>query len=438
LAQSKKYRYHLVIIAFLTVVISISHRATEQEEKNTILLATNTRPLKDVKFKATEKRIKRGEYLTNGILMCFMCHSPRDTTKPGFPPIESKKGSGAILYDTKEARLVSPNITPDKETGAGNWTDDMLSRAIREGVGPDGRALSMPMYWKAYRELSDEDLASVVVYLRTLAPVKNKLPTRRFTLAKEKKLQKSSKPLLNPVESPDLSDLVTRGRYFIKTADCAGCHTSWEKRNPGFFGGGNKLQKTWDGSYIFSTNITPHATGLQGWTPELFTNVIRTGKSGTLDPIMPWVAFKNMTDVDLKAILMALQKLPPVNHKAINGIKASYCEVCDQSHGHGEHNKIIPLKAVPFDRSLYPDFVGTYNHRDGYSFEVTLEDEKLLISEGGDRVELVPVSQNRFEALGFSTPVSFKRDGSGKVKWLISYWIDEDVLVKQETPKAAK
>jgi hypothetical protein len=170
----------------------------------------------------------------------------------------------------------------------------------------------------------------------------------------------------------------------------------------------------------------------------LFTNVIRTGKSGTLDPVMPWVAFKNMTDEDLKAILMALQKLPPVNHKVINGIKASYCEVCDQSHGHGEHNKVIPLKAVPFDRSLYPDFVGTYTHRDGYYFEVTLEDDKLLISEDGEPVELVPVSQNRFEALGFSTPVSFKRDGSGKVKWLISYWIDEDVLVKQETPKSKK
>ncbi len=60
------------------------------------------------------------------------------------------------------------------ETGAGTWTDDMFARAIREGIGHDGRALSEPMYWKTYRELSDEDIASVVVYLRTLTPVKNK------------------------------------------------------------------------------------------------------------------------------------------------------------------------------------------------------------------------------------------------------------------------
>lgn len=204
--QLVKYRYHLVILAFSTVVLSLSQCATEEEEKSTILLATNARPLTNVKFEASEKRIKRGEYLANGILMCMMCHSPRDTTKPGFPPIESKKGSGAILYDTKEARLVVPNITPDKETGAGSWTDDMLSRAIREGVGHDGRALSLPMYWGSFRHLSDEDLASVVVYLRTIPPVKNKLPKRRFSAEREKEGQGLSQPLLTPVAASDLSD----------------------------------------------------------------------------------------------------------------------------------------------------------------------------------------------------------------------------------------
>ena len=422
----------------MSLVISISNCSTEPKEKNTILLATNTRPLTDVKFDATQQRVKRGEYLTNSILMCFTCHSPRDTTQPGFPPIEAKKGGGSILYDTEDSRLVAPNITPDVETGAGSWTDDMFARAIREGIGHDGRALSLPMYWTSYRELSDEDLASIVVYLRSIHPVKNKLPKRRFSPEKERELQTSSKPLLNPVEAPDLSNLVNRGRYFIKTADCVGCHTGWYKRNPGFFGGGNKLERTYDSTFTFSTNITPDATGLQGWTPELFINVIKNGKGGVLDPVMPWVAYKNMTDEDLKAILMALQKLPPVNHRVINGIEASYCEVCEQSHGYGKYNKIIPLKAVPFNRSLYPDFVGTYIHREGYSIEVKLENNQLLISEGGSYFELVPVSENLFKALGFSTPVSFKRDAGGKVKWLISYWIDEDVFVKQEGTKTEK
>jgi mono/diheme cytochrome c family protein len=434
-----KFRYHLIILAFSIAGLGLSKCATEVEENNTILLATNARPLRDIKFEATEERIKRGEYLANGILMCMTCHSPRDTTKPGFPPIESKKGSGAILYDTEEERLVVPNITPDKETGAGNWTDDMLSRAIREGVGHDGRVLSLPMYSGSFRQLSDEDLASVVVYLRTIPPVKNKLPKRRFSAKREKELQGQTQPLLTAVAAPDLSNMVTRGKYYIKTGHCSNCHSRFDKRIPGYFGGGNKTDNYYNTSYTFSSNITPHETGLKGWTPELFINVIRTGKGGVLAPKMPWAAYKNMTDEDLTAVFMVLQKLHPVNHKVVNGIKETYCEVCEMSHGYGENNKIIPPKAVPFNKALYPDFVGTYTHpEEGWSYTVTLERDKLLISEGGPAMVMVPIADNRFEVSGYPTPVGFRRDEKGKVKWLIEYLMEEDVLVKQEMPNATK
>jgi hypothetical protein len=134
-----------------------------------------------------------------------------------------------------------------------------------------------------------------------------------------------------------------------------------------------------------------------------------------------------------------LQQLQPVNHKVINVIKETYCEVCELSHGYGEHNKIIPPKAVPFNRSMYPEFVGMYTHpEEGFSFEVTSKNNKLFISEGGPPVELVHVGENRFEAPGFPTPVFFRRDEKGKVKWLVGYFIEEDVLVKQERPKATK
>jgi mono/diheme cytochrome c family protein len=434
------YRTYLLIFVALTGLIGLSNFSPESVEDGTILLATNTRPLTDVKFKATPARIKRGEYLTNSSLMCFVCHSPRDTTKTGFPPDLSRKGGGVILRESKEERMVAPNITPDIETGAGSWTDDMLSRAIREGIGHDGRALSLPMYWSSFSNLSDEDLASVVVYLRTIAPVKNKLPTRFLSLEKEKILQPKSRPLLHPVDAPDLSDMLTRGRYLVKTADCVGCHSSFQPqaRNPGYFGGGNRIRKINNPtSSVYSANLTPHETGLKGWTPDLFIQVMRTGKGDALNPAMPWVAYKSMTDQDLKAMFMALQTLPPVNHKVINGMEATYCEVCKQTHGYGQYNKIIPLKAVAFNRALYPDFVGTYAHPFGNLVEVKLENNRLLISQGGEPTELVPVSKNRFEASGFYSPFSFKRDKSGKVKWLISYAIEEEVLVKREEPKAA-
>jgi hypothetical protein len=86
---------------------------------------------------------------------------------------------------------------------------------------------------------------------------------------------------------------------------------------------------------------------------------------------------------------------------------------------------------------LYPDFVGTYTHpKEGISIEVTYTKGKLFIREEGDPVELVPVGENRFEAVGFPSPAGFKRDEKGKVKWLIEYYIEEVLWVKQENQKA--
>ncbi len=79
------------------------------------------------------------------------------------------KGAGAVMSERGDRRVVAPNITPDVETGAGRWTDDMLARAIREGIGHDGRALYWGMWYQSFAGLSDEDLAAVVVYLRTPA-----------------------------------------------------------------------------------------------------------------------------------------------------------------------------------------------------------------------------------------------------------------------------
>jgi len=104
------------------------------------------RPLTDIRYERTAERLKRGEYMANGILQCFTCHSPRNWDAPGAPPIEAKKGSGGtVLSEDSTTRIIAPNITPDKETGAGTWTDDMFARAIREGAGHDGRALNWQM-----------------------------------------------------------------------------------------------------------------------------------------------------------------------------------------------------------------------------------------------------------------------------------------------------
>jgi mono/diheme cytochrome c family protein len=140
------------------------------------------RPLTDRRFEATDERRERGQYLAEHLLQCFICHSERNWDQPGAPPIESRKGAGVVLSENGERRIVAPNITPDVATGAGAWSDDMLARAIREGIGHDGRALYWGMWYQSFAALSDEDLAAVVVYVRSIPAVRNALPATRLPI----------------------------------------------------------------------------------------------------------------------------------------------------------------------------------------------------------------------------------------------------------------
>ena len=120
----------------------------------------------------------------------------------------------------------------------------MLARAIREGVGHDGRGLGGQMWWWAFRALSDEDLASIIVYLRSLPPVANSLPPRLLSPELEKGRAEGARPLDGPVAARDLTDPVERGRYLIEIADCLGCHSAWEAPiQPGLGGGGNAVER---------------------------------------------------------------------------------------------------------------------------------------------------------------------------------------------------
>src|SRR5437899_6147920 len=94
------------------------------------LAGPERRPLRSVEFERTEGRRQRGQYLAEGILACFRCHSDRDWSQPGGPVPNEKKGAGHVFEKENIPGLVAPNITPDLETAAGKWTDDMLAGAI--------------------------------------------------------------------------------------------------------------------------------------------------------------------------------------------------------------------------------------------------------------------------------------------------------------------
>src|SRR5437667_3367369 len=175
------------------------------------IIGAKKRPLTDRKFETTSQRLARGEYLVNGVLGCFGCHTDPDWSKPGAPPAAGREGSGHVWSDQMMPWLIAPNITSDKETGVGGWSDDTLARAIREGIGHDGRALFPIMPYPYYRELSDEDLASVIVYIRSLPPVRNQLPTTKMPFPLNFLIKNLPQPLAKGVPAPDQSTPGARG-----------------------------------------------------------------------------------------------------------------------------------------------------------------------------------------------------------------------------------
>ena len=149
-------------------------------------IGPRARPLTARKFEATPQRLERGQYLANGVSGCVYCHTEHDFRKADEPLPASQRGGGQVLpYLGLPGRVVANNLTSDSQTGAGSWTDDQLARAIREGIGHDGRTLFPIMPYLRFRSMSDEDLASIVVYLRSLPPSTSRAPVDRDRLSGE-------------------------------------------------------------------------------------------------------------------------------------------------------------------------------------------------------------------------------------------------------------
>ena len=86
-------------------------------------------------------------------------------------------GGSDVGFEIPElGTFVGPNLTPDKETGLGAWTDEQIAAALTTGVRPDGRILAPIMPWRSFAKLTKPDVAALVVYLRSLPPISNKVP----------------------------------------------------------------------------------------------------------------------------------------------------------------------------------------------------------------------------------------------------------------------
>ena len=306
-------------------------------------IGPKTRELTNRTFEATPARLERGRYLATAVTGCVACHSERDPNTPGMPALAEKLGAGTVFGEGADlpGRLVAPNLTPDKETGAGNWTDDMLARAVREGIGHDGRTLFPLMPYMNYRELPDEDLASVIAYMRSLAPVKIALPQTEIIFPVKYLIRSAPEPITATVPAPDLSDPVKRGAFLVRMASCADCHTAQERGQPkpGLEFAGGLLFTPPEGT-VMAANITPDASGISYYDEDFFVQTIRTGKvkARSLSPVMPWTFYRDMTDEDLKAMFAYIRTLKPVKHTVDNTEPPTQCKLCGMKHGGGDKN----------------------------------------------------------------------------------------------------
>jgi mono/diheme cytochrome c family protein len=123
---------------------------------------------------ADDAEVERGKYLVT-IAGCNDCHTPGSFLgKPDFSRRLSGSDVGFAIPGL--GVFVGRNLTPDKETGLGKWTDGQIISAFTAGVRPDGRRLAPIMPWRDLSHLSSEDAHAIVAYLRSLPPVKNAVP----------------------------------------------------------------------------------------------------------------------------------------------------------------------------------------------------------------------------------------------------------------------
>jgi mono/diheme cytochrome c family protein len=121
---------------------------------------------------------KRGAHLVD-TLGCVLCHSPVDEQKRILPGM--RLAGGLLLRIEPYGDFPTGNLTSDKETGLGNWTDDEIKRVITKGTLRDGtRLLPFPMDWASYSTMKAADIDAIVAYLRTVPPVTNKVPPPKY------------------------------------------------------------------------------------------------------------------------------------------------------------------------------------------------------------------------------------------------------------------
>lgn len=265
--------------------------------------------------------VERGQYLATAA-DCTACHT-----------VDSGKAfAGGVPIPTPFGKIISPNITPDPETGIGNWTDEEFYRAMHEGVGRNGENLYPAFPYDSFTKLSRDDVLAIKAYLFTLPPVRQdnpasdlKFPFNQRWILSGWKLLNLRKGELQP--DPDKGESWNRGAYLVEAlAHCGTCHT------PRNFSMGADESRKFGGGAVGSWqayNITPDpVSGIGGWSDDELVEYMHTGmvagKGGAGGEMGEAVehSLSKLPEQDLRDIVTYLRAQEPIRDPA--DVKARY------------------------------------------------------------------------------------------------------------------
>jgi hypothetical protein len=291
---------------------------------------------------ATSGSVARGDYIVNHVAACGDCHTPRNAD--GSPDLSNFLAGNEAFADldptsSTKGLVPTPNLTPDPDTGLGNWTDEQIKTAFLDGLDSDNAPLFSIMPYFVFHNMTDEDANSVVLYLRSIPPVKHAIPERQdlgFPVMQAQPVPASSIPDTTlPKTSPNYAK-AEAGRYLAGNVGiCMECHTEHDSmaavplKLDKLFAGNEPFSRDSLGlppvfpENIYSSNITPTANGIAGWTASDVSTTLLAGvdkNGGPLCPPMPVGpngAFGGLTPEDALAIGYYIATLPPIDNGVI-------------------------------------------------------------------------------------------------------------------------
>jgi mono/diheme cytochrome c family protein len=297
---------------------------------------------------------------------CASCH----TADPAKPFAGGKK------IDTPFGGIYSPNLTADRDTGIGGWSDADFYGALRYGIDPDGSRYYPAFPYPYFTKLTRPDIAAIRAYLATLTPFQNEAPPPelRFPLNFRVVMRAWNYLFLRPgILEPDQSKGTdwNRGRYLVEgLGHCGACHT------PKNIFGADKRGQAFAGGYVlgwFAPRLdAAERSGLKSWGVDDIAEYLKSGRNGKshADGLMAEVVVNStskMSDADVRAIAVYLKSLPagppepavtarPPEQGMKDGeqIYAHYCRACHEPDGSGAPRIYPPLPANALLQSADP------------------------------------------------------------------------------------